>query len=205
MSSEVATKYDIPPDLIGFFAKPPILISENRRDYEQMLKGMIELIEPNNTLEWILVRDLVDVTWENRRLGKMKAALVNVTWKEAVRRILESLLEGTLEERSHAAQEQAEACLTDEGRGAVQKILGLHNLTEDAIAAQAMAVRLPELDVIDRQMERARVTRMAIARDIQHHRTAGSWKKPDDPLRIVDDTAGAIPHNPCSKPTALPS
>jgi hypothetical protein len=50
----------------------------------------------------------------------------------------------------------------------------LHNLTEDAIAAQAMAVRLPELDVIDRQMERARATRLAIARDIVHHRVAGS-------------------------------
>jgi len=205
MSTEVATKYDIPADLIGFFAKPPILISENRRNYEQTLKGMIELIEPNNTLEWILVKDLVDVSWENRRLVKAKAALVNVTWKEAVRRILESLLEGTLEARRHAAQEHSEACLTDEGRSAVQKILGLHNLTEDAIAAQAMAVRLPELDNIDKQMERARVTRMAIARDIVHHRAAGSWKKPDDLLKIIDATAGSNPLSPSAKPAGLPS
>jgi hypothetical protein len=87
--NEVATKYDIPADLIGFFAKPPLLISESRRDYEQLLKGMIKMIEPSNTIEWLLLKDIVDVYWENRRLGKMKAALVNVTWKEALRRILE--------------------------------------------------------------------------------------------------------------------
>jgi hypothetical protein len=203
--NEVTTNYNTPEELIGFFQKPPILISENRRHYEDMLKGMIKVIEPSNTLEWLLVRDLVDVTWENRRLGKMKAALVNVTWKEATRTILESLLVGNQEERRRAAHEHAEAYFTDEGRSVVQTILRRHELTEDAIAAQAMAVRLPELDIIDRQMERARVTRMAIARDIQHHRAAGSWKRPDELLRVVDATASAIPLSPSSDAAALSS
>jgi hypothetical protein len=200
--NEVTTKHDVPAELIGFFMKPPLLINESRRDYEDMLKGMIKLIEPSNTFEWILVRDLVDVTWENRRLGKMKAALVNVTWMEAVRRVLESLLDGSLEDRRRAAQEHAERYFTEEGRSLVQTILGSHGLTEEAIAAQAMALRLPELDIIDRQMERARVTRMAIERDLQHHRTAGSWTRPDDLVRIVDGTASSIPLSPSSEPAA---
>src|ERR1700730_11835516 len=54
-----------------------------------------------------------------------------------------------------AAQEHAEAYFTEEGRASVETILARHELTQDAIAAQAMAIRLPELDIIDRQMERA--------------------------------------------------
>jgi hypothetical protein len=180
--NEVTTKYDIPAELVGFFQKPPILISENRRHYEDMLKGMIKVIEPGNTFEWLLVRDLVDVTWENRRLGKMKAALINVTWIEAVRRILESLLDGSPEQRRRAAQEHAQAYFSEEGRSLVQTILATHGLTEEAIAAQAMALRLPELDLIDRQMERARVTRIAIARDLQHHRIAGFLEEARRPV-----------------------
>jgi hypothetical protein len=203
--NEVATRYDIPAEFRRFFDKPPILINENRGSYEQVLKGTIETIEPQNKFEWLLVKDIVDLTWELRRLGKMKAALVNVTWKEAVRMVLESLLDGNPDERRRAAQEHAEAYFTEEGRTSVLTILGRHELTEDAIAAQAMAIRLPELDIIDRQMERARVSRMAIARDIQHHRSAGSWKRPDELLTVIDATESSIPLSSSSDRAALSS
>jgi hypothetical protein len=67
-----------------------------------------------------------------------------------------------------------------------------HNLTEDAIAAQAMALRLPELNLIDRRLERALVSRMAVERDIEHHRAAGSWQTPMGFPQIVDATAVSI-------------
>jgi hypothetical protein len=201
--NEVATKYTIPAELQRFFEKPPILINESRRDYDQVLWSTIEAIEPKNTFEWILLKDLVDLTWEIRRLGKDKAALTNMTWKEALRMILESLLDGDPEERRRVAQERANAYFTEEGRAWVMTFLRTHELTEDAIAAQAMTLRLPELEIFDRQTERARVTRMAIARDIQHHRVAGSWKRPDDLLAIVDAKATSIPLSPSSDHAAL--
>jgi hypothetical protein len=203
--NQVATRYDIPAELKNFFEKPPILINENRGSYEQVLRGTIETIEPQNIFEWLLVKDIVDLTWELRRLAKTKVALVNLTWKEAARMILESLLDGNPDERRRAAQEHAEAYFTEEGRPVVLKILAKHELTQDAIAAQSMSVRLPELDIIDRQMERARVSRMAIARDIQHHRGAGSWERPVDLLTIVDDRASSIPLSPSSDRAALSS
>jgi hypothetical protein len=201
--NEIATKHAIPAELQGFFEKPPILINESRRDYDQVLTGTIETIEPQNTLEWSLLKDLVDLTWELRRLGKAKAALMNTTWKDALRMILESHLEGDPDDRSYTAREFTDAYLTKDGRDRVMKFLLKHELTEDAIAAQAMALRLPEIDIIDRQMERARVTRMAIARDLQYHRVAGSWKRPDDLLAIADAKASSIPLSPSSDQTAL--
>jgi hypothetical protein len=193
MKEVVTTKYAIPAELEGFFAHPPILINEFRAHYNQVLTSTIETIEPENTLEWILVKDLVDLTWEDRRLGKMKADIVNSTWKDAVRTILESLLHGDLEERRTAARELSGAYFSKEGRDRVLTILARHKLTEDAIAAHSLTLRLPELELIDRQVQRVRLARIAIARDLLHHRVAGAWKRPNDVLAIVDARASSIP------------
>jgi hypothetical protein len=187
------TKYDIPTELAGFFARPPMRIYEDRPVYEQVRKGVIETIEPRNKFEWLLVLDIANLTWDIRGFGKDKAAIVNTTWKEALRMILESLLDGDPQERRSVAQARAEKYFTEEGRNWVIEFLGKHGLREDSIGAQAAALRLPELDIIDRQMGRARVMRMAMTRDIMHHRIAGSWREPDEVLRIVDANASLVP------------
>jgi hypothetical protein len=188
-----ATNYGIPADLKDFFAYPPMRIGENRRVYEQVLKGTIEAIEPENTCEWLLIKDLADLTWEIRRLAKDKAAIVNLTWKEALRMILESHLDGDTQERRSVAQVRADNYFNEEGRNWVVEFLGKHGLMEDAIGTQAATLRLLELDIIHRQMERARVIRMATVRDIMHHRVAGSWRRPDDVLAIVEAWASVVP------------
>ena len=200
MKEITKTKYPIPAELQGFFDNPPILINENKEEYDQLRTSIIETIEPKNTYEWVWVKSLLTYTWEDCRLGKMKADLVNVTWKEALRTILESLLPRDLAERGSVARECAEGYFSPEGRARVLTILVRHKLTEGAIAAQSLTLRLPELEVIDRQLQRALLARIAIARDIMDHRIAGSWKKPEDVLAAVDGATRSITLVPSSDP-----
>jgi hypothetical protein len=199
----VKTNHNIPAELQGFFDNPPILLNESRDAYDQLRASIIETIEPKNTYEWMWVKSLLTYGWEERRLGKMKADLANLTWKEAVRNILESLLPGDLAERRRVARDCAEGFFGPEGRERVMVILRRHKLTEDAIAAQSLTLRLPELEIIDRQLHRACLMRIAIARDIVDHRVAGSWKTPEDVLVTIDGRAGAIPLSPSSDQAAL--
>jgi hypothetical protein len=191
--NEVVTKHEIPADLVDFFANPPLLNNESRNAYYNLRKGIIETIEPQNTCEWILTVDLLDLAWEIRRLAKQKASLVNMTWKQALCMILEAHADGDPLERRRGAQELANQYFSEKGRKDTIGYLAIIGLTEDDIAAQAATLRQPELDLVDRQMERARVARMAIARDIEHHRVAGTWKKTHELLAIVDGTAGSPP------------
>jgi hypothetical protein len=197
------TNHNIPVDLQGFFDNPPILLNESREAYDQLCASIIETIEPKNTYEWMWVKSLLTYGWEERRLGKMKADLVNLTWKEAVRNILESLLPGDLAERQRVARDCADGFFGPEGRERVMTILRRHKLTEDAIAAQSLTLRLPELEMIDKQLHRACLLRIAIARDIVDHRVASSWKTPQDVLVTIDGRAGAIPLSPSSDQAAL--
>ena len=197
------TNHNIPVDLQGFFDNPPILLNESRDAHDQLRASIIETIEPKNTCEWMWVKSLLTSGWEERRLGKMKADLVNLTWKEAVRNILESLLPGDLAERCSVARECADGFFGPKGRERVMTILTRHKLTEDAIAAQSLTLRLPELEIIDRQLHRACLVRIAIARDIVDHRVASSWKTPEDVLMTIDGRAGPIPLSPSSDQGAL--
>jgi hypothetical protein len=199
----VKTNHNIPAELQGFFDNPPILLNESREAYDQLRASIIETIEPKNTYEWMWVKSLLTYGWEERRLGKMKADLVNLTWKEAVRKILESLLPGDLAERCRVARDRADGFFGPEGRERVMTILKRHKLTEDAIAAQSLTLRLPELEIIDRQLQRACLLRIAIARDIIDHRVASSWKSPQDVLVTIDGRANAIPLSPSSDQAAL--
>jgi hypothetical protein len=188
-----SNEFAVPSEIAVFFKKPPILISEDPSEYEAIFASLVNAVGPNNAFEWLLFKDLVDLSWEIRRLGKSKAAVINMNWKEAIRMIAESLLEVDDEERSRVAHELADQWFASaEARATVLELLQKHQLAEDAIVAQATALGLPELDMLDRKIERARVSRMVILRDIEHHRVAGTWKMPNDLLQIVDAAAEPI-------------
>jgi hypothetical protein len=200
---EKKTKYAVPAELVSFFAHPPIRTGEHRYGYEQVRNGVIESFEPGNQFEWLLVLDLANLTWEIRSLGKDKADLVSLTRKEALCMILEAHLDDEPQERRSIAHNRAANYFTGEGHEWVIDFLSKHGLREDAIASQAAALRLPELEIIDRQLARARLSRMAIVRDLFDLRVAGFWKRPDGLLAIVD--ASLVPlDQPADQSTFAP-
>jgi hypothetical protein len=190
--NDVVSKYDIPADLVEFFADPPLLNNENRDAYYNLRNGIIATIKPTNTNEWVLTLDLADLAWDIRRLKNQKATLVNLIWKEALCMIIEAHSDGDPVARRLGAQELTNKYFSnEEGHQETLGWLAIQGFTEGAIAAQAATLRSPELEILDRQLGRARLTSMAITRDIQHHRAAGSWKRADEVLAIVDGTAGS--------------
>jgi hypothetical protein len=203
MKEVTITKYTIPTELEPVFERRPILLNESAEEYDRLRDSIVEMMEPTNISEWMLVLSVVRYNWEDFRLGNMKAALVNLTWKEAVRIVMEALVPGDAEQRARKAQELSGLYFRPEGHGQVLAILAGHKLTEAAIAAQAMAVRLPEIEVLDRQSQRASLLRMAIERDLLHHRAVGSWKRAEKVLAVIDARADPISLSPSLEEPAL--
>ncbi len=173
------------------------MLNESADEFDSLRAGIIEMMEPESIFEWLLVSSLARYCWEEVRLEKMKADLVNLTWKEAVRILMEALVPGDAEDRADKALELSSVCFRPEGRATVLAILKEHNLTEDAIMAQSMAVRWPEIEGMSRQSERVCTMRMVVERELQHHRAAGSWKKAQKVLELV--AAGSASLSPSSQ------
>jgi hypothetical protein len=55
---------------------PPLLTSESVKDYEAMLTGFTQAVQPGDFIELLLAKDLADWSWEITRLKLYKMALI---------------------------------------------------------------------------------------------------------------------------------
>ena len=60
-------------DLLG---KPALLKSENARDYERLRAAIEREMDPKSIFDKIRIQDLTDKVWEERRLKRSQAALI---------------------------------------------------------------------------------------------------------------------------------
>ena len=75
MSTETPLRC-VPPDIQAIFGVPPVLSTEDPDLYWEMLDRFAEFIEPRNIIEWLWVKDVVDLCWEINRLRRFKKLLI---------------------------------------------------------------------------------------------------------------------------------
>jgi hypothetical protein len=68
----------IPPDVQQLWGPSPVLASENHEAYQRLALGIAESVKPNDVLDWLMVKDVVDLSWEIRRLRRFKAKSIEI-------------------------------------------------------------------------------------------------------------------------------
>ncbi len=179
----------ISAEVRALLGKPPVLISEDPSEYEAMLANMAAAVMPRDAMEWILMGNCVDLTWEIRRIRLAKAGILDVTRKEALRSILESILEEDERigrDRISAADSKADGWYSDPSiRKALEAHLAKHGLDEEAITAQAFAIRARELEKLDKMLASAERRRWAMLQEMALYRDL-FYMRVCDGISIVD-------------------
>jgi hypothetical protein len=179
----------VPPESARFVKRPRLLVTESPHDYDALFNAVAQTIVPANNLEWIAVGNYVDMVWEKRRLRCVKAAIINATRIEAFRTVFESILPETEDRLEVAALLAHEWYEKPDDRSAILDLLGKHDLDDAAISAQALALRSPEIERIDRMIQQLEISSMAQLREIEFHRRASSWRTPESLMQVVDGVA----------------
>ncbi len=193
MSNTITAVTDVPPEIAWIFQKTPLLIGESTRAYDGICMALIRSIGPQHHLEWLLLKQVLDLYWEIHRWTKFKSDIVNMSWREALRQAFESIIEGEDDDRRCTAQKHVDEWYsTPAAQESTRRLLLKHGIDEEAITTQAMALRLPELEMIDKRLERARVSQMATLREIEHYRVAGTWQAGKGLQQIVDAEVSSI-------------
>ena len=75
-----STKADreIPADVEALLGLPPILRNEDVATYKQLRSRVAEAVAPTDFIEWLWLRDVVDLSWEIQRLRRFKALLIDL-------------------------------------------------------------------------------------------------------------------------------
>jgi hypothetical protein len=186
----------MPSGISVFFKRPPLLVTESGQDYDAFFNAAVQAIIPMNGLEWIATGNYVNQQWDIRRQRQAKAGIINATRREAFRTVFESILPEAADRVETAANMADRWFMNPDERPVLLQLLQMHDLDDDAISAQALAMRAPELEMIDREIHRLEVISMAQLRELEFHRRAQSWRAPNSLLQIVDGVAEAIPLQP---------
>jgi hypothetical protein len=152
---------------LALFGRPPLLKGEDTAAYDELLARISGAVKPADIFEEIWIRDIVDLVWEAFRLRRLKANLMTAVAHVALEDILEPLLGWT------DAHDLAKAWAARE-RAAIERVdelLASAGLTMDAVMAQALSLKLNDIERIDRMIATAEGRRNAILRELDRHRT----------------------------------
>ena len=146
----------------------PLIDGEDGTNYDVILERISADVAPADFVEEIWVRNVVDLVWESVRLRRLKSHLLQAAAHEGLAQVLTPLLDwasaGELS-RTWASGDEEAMC-------EVERLLGRAGLTIDAVMAQTLAVRIDDVERIDRMVIIAEVRRDAVLREIRSRRAA---------------------------------
>jgi hypothetical protein len=152
-------------------APAPVLPGENQSQYAQMARRIVKEAKPQDSIEELLIRDVIDLAWEVLRMRRLKVGLLRGSMGIGVRVMLDELY-GTTEFGENQRLGQQWAAGDESARTAVSEALNTAGLTIDAVTAKTAEEKIDTLERLDRMLASAEARRNNALREIDRHREA---------------------------------
>ena len=175
----------MPPDIEVLFGDPPLLSTEDPRLYREMLDRFAGSVEPRNIIEWLWVKDIVDLSWEIARLRRYRALLIERE-RESKNAAIEYAREHA-DDRDLSWMDRLTRAQIEARRNAPRLD------TEAGSASLLISEYLDMYETIDKLLMSAELRRDRILRelDFRRERIAPLLRKTSDEL--IDARADAVP------------
>ena len=144
---------------------PPLVRGEDRAAYDQLATRITMAVAPENVIEEIWVRDVVDLVWEAMRLRRLKAGLFTVGASDGMAATLRAIGGWSSQAREWAARKPGAVA-------AVNAQLSAAGLDMDDVTASTFAVRIDQFERIERMLAAVEVRRAAALNAIDNRRVA---------------------------------
>ena len=153
----------------------PLTHLEKQDDYEEFLQRVAAAIAPADIVEWIWVKDIVDLTWEVNRARRAQAVVVALARREAVTKVLYAIA-GTASGFSSPFDDLVPGQVSriivgDEGADAIlDSSMRRLNIAEHTVEDVAYTLRLQDIERLQRIADNASARRDAVFREIERRR-----------------------------------
>jgi hypothetical protein len=163
----------LPAQLARIFGKPPILKTESIEDFNLMFNRFAATLRPRDDIESFSVWFYAIKSWELLRYYRIRTGIVDMGRNEAVYFILERI-------GNRPGSKSIEPKLVALAEGLFQRpgkarddliaFLSTYDIDEDAITAEAVSLRLRELESVDRMIGSVEAGRNVIVREMIFYR-----------------------------------
>jgi hypothetical protein len=72
----------------ALISRPALTITESADDYDTLVRSFQQAISPHGVIEQMYVADISAVVWETLRLRRSNAALINMAFRGALKKLL---------------------------------------------------------------------------------------------------------------------
>ena len=172
-----------PKELKHFFDDPPLVGNERREDFENLFLTIAAAVKPADAIEWMLTRDVLAYAWEIRRERRIKADIIELKRKEALR---ESSFRLTPEDYR---REQAIAKGEAENSSMFRKKQSKPEAKKEDLRLglpEAYVLGSRDIDIIDARIASYEYRRNAVLRDLASYSEAKA-RRADKATRDVID------------------
>ena len=151
-------------------APSPLLPGEKATEYRALAERFIATAKPKDAIEEMLLRDVIDLTWEELRLRRMKGELLKASTRGGVYAVLDDIghSDGGVLYRRELSERWASG--DSEAQSEVASALSKAGLTIEAIMARTLDVKLDSVERLDRMLASAEARRNNALREIDRHR-----------------------------------
>ena len=81
-------KPQIPPALVPFMKKPPLVKGESAKEYYEFFEEVIAATQPEDMIDWLWTVRFTNGSWSVLRLTRFQAALLNGRYKLALHGVI---------------------------------------------------------------------------------------------------------------------
>ena len=161
-----------PKELESLFNDVSLVGSERRQDYDALFSAIARAEPPSDAIDWILLKDFVDLAWEIRRERRVKMEIIKINQIEVICDLLKSTFDkdnklGSANNRIFFARSKAQLWASDaESREKIDLQLKEKGHDPDSVLAQAYLRGVRDIDAIDKQIALAELRRNAILKEI---------------------------------------
>jgi hypothetical protein len=175
-TKRLAAPFVVPPDIRDLLGPAPITELEDEETYERILYRVAQAVSPADYVEWLWVKDIVDLTLDASRCRSAKVARLAAARK----RTIEILQEDRTKDRYgleflHRPDEvrmkmnKIDRC-DDNKHESVAETLARLGLTEQSIEDDAHLSALADLERLQELIDAANARRDAVLREIDRRR-----------------------------------
>jgi hypothetical protein len=163
---------------LTLYGPPPLIEGEDGAVYDELLARISGAVKPSDILEEIWVRDIIDLVWDTLRLRRLKASLINAAAAAGLERVQRSFRhQGSAQHEppsslqpSPVAEVASESTSRDRAAIRRDQLLASAGLTMDEVMAQALSIKIDDVERIDRMIMTAEARRNAALRELDRHR-----------------------------------
>jgi hypothetical protein len=161
-------------DRVIAIAPPPLLPGEKEGDYTAIAGRIVGTSRPRDAIEEIMIRDVIDLTWEVLRLRRIKAGMLRASMGAGVDLVLTGVGQPYSEypytERKRLSQNWAAG--DESARKKVDSILAKAGLPIDELMAKTLERKIDVFERLDRMLAGGEARRNNALREIDRHREA---------------------------------